>query len=89
MAARLLSGEKPENIPVTHGSAPRPIVDWRQLRRWNIPESALPLATIVLYRQPTVWERYRKYVLAGVAVIILQSLLIVGLLWQRARRRSR
>ncbi len=88
MAARLLSGEKPENIPVAHGPAPRPIVDWRQLRRWNIPESALPPATIVLYRQPTAWGRYQKYILAGVAVIILQSLLIAGLLWHRAQKRS-
>lgn len=88
IAARLLSGEKPENIPIVQGSVSRANVDWRQLRRWNIPESALPPGTIVLYRQPTVWGRYLKYILGGVAVIILQTLLIVGLLLQRARRRS-
>jgi signal transduction histidine kinase len=88
IAARLLSGEKPENIPIVQGSVSRATVDWRQLRRWNIPESALPRGTIVLYRQPTVWGRYLKYILGGVAVIILQTLLIVGLLLQRARRRS-
>jgi signal transduction histidine kinase/ABC-type uncharacterized transport system substrate-binding protein len=88
MAARLLSGEKPENIPVAHGSAARANVDWRQLRRWHIPESVLPPGTIVLYRQPTVWERYRIYILAGVVLIILQTLLIGGLLVQRARRKS-
>ena len=88
IAARLLSGEKPESIPVLHDSGTRVHVDWRQLRRWNIPESALPPGTIVLYRQPTVWERYEKYILAGVALITLQALLIGALLWQRARRRS-
>ncbi len=68
IAARLLSGEKPENIPVEHDSAARAIVDWRQIRRWNIPESALPPGTIFLYREPTVWERYKWRI---VAVIVL------------------
>jgi len=88
LAARVLSGEKPENIPVVHGSRVHVHVDWRQLRRWNISESALPPGAIVLHRQPTVWKSYKKYILTGVAVIICQALLIAGLLWQRARRRK-
>jgi signal transduction histidine kinase len=88
IAARLLSGEKAEDIPVAHGSAARANVDWRQLRRWHIPESALPSGTVVLYRQPTVWGQYQKYILGGVAVIILETLLIGGLLLQRARGRT-
>ena len=88
IAARVLTGEKPENIPVVHGSRVHVQVDWRQLRRWNIPESSLPPGTIVLYRQPTVWKSYKKYILTGVAVIICQALLIAGLLWQRVRRRK-
>jgi signal transduction histidine kinase len=88
MAARLLGGEKPEAIPVEHGSPTRAYVDWRQLAQWGIPESILPPGTIVLYRQPTVWERYRIYILAGVVLIILQTLLIGGLLLQRAQRKS-
>ena len=63
-------------------------VDWRQLRRWNIPESALPPGSIVLYRLPTVWEKNEKYILAGIVVIVLQALLIAGLLWQRSRKKS-
>jgi len=88
IGARLLSGDKPENIPDVHGSAARPNVDWRQLRRWNIPESVLPPGTIVLYRHQTTWKRNQEYILAGGAVIILQALLIAGLLWQRARSKS-
>jgi hypothetical protein len=53
-----------------------------------IPESALPTGTLVFYREPTLWERGRKYLLAEIAVIVLQTLLIFGLFWQRARRTS-
>ncbi len=88
MAARLLSGEKAESIAVVHDSGSRVQVDWRQLRRWNIPERSLPLGTIVLYRQPTLLERYEKYLVAGIVLIVVQLLLILGLLWQRARKRK-
>lgn len=88
LAGRVLSGETPEAIPVINGSHVYRQVDWRQLRRWNIPESALPPGTIILYRQPTVWERGQKYIIAGVMLIVLQALLIIGLLWQRGRKQK-
>ena len=85
LVARILAGEKPENIPVIQDSGFHANVDWRQLRRWNIPESALPPGSVVLYREPTAWERYRKFILGGVALVLLQALLITALLWQRNR----
>ncbi len=88
VVSRVLAGEPPDSIPVMHGTSDVIRVDWRQLRHWNIPESALPPGTIVLYRQPTVWEQYEKYILAGVVLIVLQAVLIIGLLWQRARKRK-
>jgi PAS domain S-box-containing protein len=88
LAARVLSGEQVDNIPVVQNSKALVSVDWRQLRRWNIAESALPPGTRVLFREPTLWEQGRKYFLAGIAVIVLQSLLIFALFWQRARRRK-
>ena len=87
LAGRVLSGERPESIPVVNGTDARAEVDWRQLRRWNIPESALPPGTVVLYRQPNFWERDREYILAAVALIIALALLL-SLLWQRARNRK-
>jgi PAS domain S-box-containing protein len=63
-------------------------VDWRQLQRWQIGESAVPPGALILYRQPTLWERYRNYVLAAAVLILIQALAIAGLLWQRARKRK-
>src|SRR5580658_2255310 len=88
LAARVLLGEAPENIPVVNGPPAQVHVDWGQLRRWNIPESALPPGAIVFYRQPTLWERYGKYVGAVFLLILVQAMLIIGLLWQRARNRK-
>jgi PAS domain S-box-containing protein len=69
-------------------SKPVITVDWRQLQRWHIPESALPPGTRVLFREPSLWEQGRKYFVAAIVVIVVQSLLIFALFWQRARRRK-
>jgi len=88
LAGRVLAGERPESIPVVNGSGRQVRVDWRQLRYWKIPESALPAGTQVLYREPTLWQRVQKYAVAAITLIFVQSLLIFGLLTQRARKRK-
>ena len=88
IAARILSGERPENIPVVHATDLKFRVDWRALQRWHILESDLPPGSLVVNRPPSFWEQYRKYVTAAVIVIIAQFLWIAGLLWQRARKRK-
>lgn len=88
LAARVLSGSSPDSIPVVHNSDVQLRVDWRQLRRWQIPESLLPPGTVVLYKPPSVWERYSKYLIPVIAVLLAQSVLIVALLWQRSRKRQ-
>ncbi len=88
LAARVLSGKTPENIPIVQGPPALVHLDWRQLRRWNIAESVPPLGAIVAYWQPTAWERYGKYIGLAILLIFLQALLIIALLWQRARNRK-
>jgi PAS domain S-box-containing protein len=88
IAARVLLGERVENIPIVNDSDVQVEVDWREIRRWHIPQSALPPGTVVLYREPSLWERGRRYFLTGILVIVVQALLIFGLLWQRARKRK-
>jgi PAS domain S-box-containing protein len=83
-----IGGATYDDIPIIHGKTSQIRVDWRQLRRWHIPESALPPGSVVLYREPTLWERDRNYIIAAVLIILAQSLLIAGLLWQRARKRK-
>ena len=64
-----------------------PMFDWRQLRRWNLSESALPKGSIVVNREFTLWD-LRYYAIGVLAFVIAQSFLIAGLLVQRRRKRS-
>ena len=86
VAVRILRGTRAQDIPVLH-VPPAPMVDWRQLRRFGIAEANLPADTVVLNKEPSMWERYRWRVLGAAVLVLGQLLLIVALLVQRARRR--
>ena len=87
IAVEVLNGEKPQDIPVVK-SANVYRFDWRALQRWGLKESHLPPGSVVLFRQRTVWELYGWYIIGGIALLLLQTLLIFGLVRQRARRRK-
>ncbi|MGC1775529.1 MAG: ATP-binding protein, partial [Pseudolabrys sp.] len=83
---RILNGEKPGEIRTLVQFA-SPVFDWREMQRWGISESRLPAGSEVLFRSPTAWEQYRWQVLIIAAVILTQTLLILGLLYEHQRRR--
>src|SRR5262245_45156428 len=87
VALRVLRGEAADSIPVAAVDLNVRQIDWRQLRRWGISQSRIPSNTRVLFREPTVWDRFRLYILGAVAVLLAQTALIGGLLVQRTRRR--
>ena len=87
MALRVLNGEKPQDIPVVK-SPNVYMFDWRALQHWGFKESDLPPGSSVLYRQPTFWQLYKRYIVAGICLLVMQALIIIGLLWQRAQRKK-
>src|SRR5271166_5112686 len=87
IALRILAGEKPEAIPIEPSPPAKPMVDWRELKRWGISEHLLPLGTIEAFRQPSFWESYRWYIVTALSLCLLEALLIVVLLVQLRRRR--
>ena len=88
VALRVLKGEPADGIPTVAPKMTVTQVDWRQLRRWGISEARLPAGTVVLHRELSLWERYKEYVAAAVALMLAQTLLIAALLVQRLRRRQ-
>jgi signal transduction histidine kinase len=88
LAVRILRGEQAERIPVAEVNLNVNQVDWRQLQRWGISEARVPAGTLVRFREASIWNRYRGYVLVAAALLLAQTALIAGLLLQRARRRA-
>jgi signal transduction histidine kinase len=86
VAIRILSGEKPSEIKVPVVQFAGPMFDWRQMQRWGISESRLPLGSKIYFRDPSVWEQYQWQIALIVSVILVQAALIVGLLYEHRRR---
>lgn len=85
-ALRMLSGDGSYPRSVLIPATP-PTYDWRELEHWGIAESVLPAGSIVNFRPPSLWQAHRKTILVIVAVIAIQTVLIVLLLVQRLMRR--
>ncbi|HET6931264.1 MAG TPA: PAS domain-containing protein [Candidatus Acidoferrum sp.] len=87
IAARVLTGEKPQDIP-TATVANAYTFDWRALQRWGLNERNLPPGSIVLNREPTFWEAYRRYVVSGTLLLLAQATIIIALLLQWTKRKK-
>jgi len=88
LALDLLEGTKNlYDIPVMLDVPSVPMFDWRELRRWNFSEDALPAGSIVINREVTLWD-FKFYIIGALAFFMAQSGLIAGLLINKRRRRS-
>ncbi|MFY0571913.1 sensor histidine kinase [Archangium lansingense] len=87
-ALRLLEGEPASSLPPGPFEANELAFDARELQRWNIPESRLPPGSVVHFRQPGLWERYRWQMTGALVAGLLQAVLIAVLLLERQRRMS-
>lgn len=77
----------PNPPPLTVATVPT--FDERQLTRFGIQESLLPPGSRVLFREPRLWERYWPQLVGGLALLLVETGLIVTLVRQlRLRRRA-
>jgi C4-dicarboxylate-specific signal transduction histidine kinase len=84
LAARVLRGQRPTS---TAEGTNAYVFDWRQLQRWSIDERRLPPDSVVQFREPSVWDLYKWYILGGTALLVAQTALIAGLLVTHRLRR--
>jgi PAS domain S-box-containing protein len=87
LAVAVLNGEDAAGIPIVLDDSAEDTVDWRQLQRWGISQKRLPPSTKVLFREPSVWERYRSLIIATIALCLLEASLILALALNVRRRR--
>lgn len=89
LALRIWAGEAPASIPVVRENVDSVTLDYQAMQRWGIDlDSAKLSARVDIVNQPEdLWHGYGRYLLAAVAFIILEGLLILWLL--RLLRRQR
>jgi signal transduction histidine kinase len=86
VAFRILQGEKPETIPAL--TVPnRYVFNWKVMQRWGLNVSRLPSGSVVLDRDPGIWARFYRVILAVIALVGLLTGVVVYLLIERAKRR--
>jgi C4-dicarboxylate-specific signal transduction histidine kinase len=86
MVVRVIQRAPNEPMPAPDVALAHVVVDWRQLQRWGVPENRLPKGTEVLFRPPSLWERYGGAILIALGLFTFESLLIAWLLVERKRR---
>jgi signal transduction histidine kinase len=87
IALRLLRGERPSSIPPVREGLHQYMFDWRQLKRWGIPEQKLPEGSVVLHREINVFQKYKWLVIGIVLFVALQSLLLGFLVVSNRKQR--
>jgi PAS domain S-box-containing protein len=87
MALRIMSEESPASIPFGGEQAYVDLYDWRELKRWNIPESAVPPGSEIRYRVLSNWEAHRETIIGAIALILIETFLILGLVINLRKRR--
>jgi signal transduction histidine kinase/ABC-type uncharacterized transport system substrate-binding protein len=87
VAARILAGTSPGDIKTPPQKLGEPVFDWRELRRWGVQQTDLPPHSTISFREPTLWEQYRWYILAAAGFSGFEGILIIGLLLNRLRLR--
>src|SRR5256885_4666158 len=80
IAVRILHGEAASSFPPEIMGPLPPRYDWRGVKRWKINEESLPPGSVVSFREPTAWEQYRDWIIAGGSVWFVSAGLLFGVL---------
>jgi signal transduction histidine kinase len=86
-ALRALSGQTSAVPEIRIVGYESPVYDWRELKRWSIDLRRLPAGSEVRFRPPSLWDQHRALITTAVSIFLLQAALLIGLVWQRMRRR--
>jgi signal transduction histidine kinase len=71
---KLLDGKIPQELPIEVLPSVYEF-DWRELQHWHIPESSLPSGSVIMFREPSLWERAKWewatafLIISGLAVL--------------------
>jgi signal transduction histidine kinase len=87
LVVEILNGKDASSLPASTRPSHSYQIDARQLRQWHLSENQLPPDAVVLFKEPTLWDKHRTFVLVVIGAIALQSAALVALLLQIRRRK--
>ena len=87
-ALEILSGKSSSELPRQTKLPLQYRVDARQLERWGLSENDLPPGTSVEFKQPSVWELYKRQITGTLLAIVALVGIIVLLLVQMSKRKE-
>src|ERR1700741_3498152 len=86
IVSELLEGKKAQDIAIK--TLPSSYVfDWNALQRWHIPENRLPAESLVMFREPSLWERTKWIWITCILIIVGLSAIAVYLQYSRKQLR--
>ena len=88
LTLQLLKGDQAATLAGPAALENAYILNMHQLRRFGLPESALPSGPELRFRQLSLWDTYRWQIVGVALLLLLQAALIGGLLMQRRSRRQ-
>jgi signal transduction histidine kinase len=86
IVSALLDGKKAEDIPIQTLTGVY-MFDWNELQTWHIPESKLPAGSVIMFREPSLWQRAKWT--GGTALAIIFGLAVLAVYLQQSRTQLR
>ena len=88
LGLRIFRGETPEEIPIKERSIHVNLFDWRQLQRWGISDNRLPRDSAILFKEESIWDRYKWYIIGVTSLCVFEAVIIFSLVlnWVKYRR---
>jgi signal transduction histidine kinase len=88
IVAAVLSGASAASLRLPETVPMEVHLDWRQTQRWGMSERDVPAGAVWHFREPTLWQSHRNWMVAAVAAFLFQAALIGGLVIERRRRHA-
>jgi signal transduction histidine kinase len=87
LGLRILAGERPDHIGIQPARENTHMFDSRRLQQWGIDEARVPAGSDLRFKELAFWDKYKWHLIGVVFVCILEALLIIALVVQRASRK--
>jgi len=86
LVSELLAGKKAQDIPITTNPNLY-MFDWNAMNHWHISENSLPPGSIILFREPSLWERTKWIWIIGLFILFALAALAMYLHYGREQLR--